>query len=136
MAEKESGMGWTTCSVDDGGGSLVVIVNDVTNLTLATTRGEQDITGLDKTAHERLLLLADASITLNGVFDDDAAGSHLVFKTVVSTDQLRTTSLAISGQTFVPELFYNDYTLTRGADGSFTFSATGATGDGAATAWS
>jgi hypothetical protein len=30
---------------------------------MATPRGVQDITGVDKSANERLLLLADASVT-------------------------------------------------------------------------
>ena len=134
---KESGLAWTTCSIDDGSGNVEALINDVTNLSISTTRGEQDITGIDKSAHERLLLLADASISINGVFNDAASpSSHDCFKTVISTSTLRSTSLAISGQTYAPELFYNDYTLTRGADGAFTFSASGAIGDGAVTAWS
>jgi hypothetical protein len=62
---KQSGLGWTTCSVDDAAGVVRTIINDVTNLQFATPRGVQDITGIDKSAYERLLLLADFSITLN-----------------------------------------------------------------------
>jgi hypothetical protein len=36
------------------------IKNDITNWQMATPRGVQDITGVDKSANERLLLLADA----------------------------------------------------------------------------
>src|SRR5262249_49351406 len=59
---KATGIGWTTLSVDDSSGTPVVIKNDVTNLQFATPRGVQDVTGVDKSAIERLLLLADFSI--------------------------------------------------------------------------
>src|SRR6187402_845891 len=97
---KEPGIGWTTCSIDDSGGSLQAIINDVTSLQFATPRGVQDTTGLDKSAMERLLLLADFSATLTGVFNDAATtGAHTVLKTVPSTSVVRTFSLGVSGQT-------------------------------------
>jgi hypothetical protein len=133
---KETGLGWTTLSVDDSGGSPVAIKNDVTNFQFATPRGVQDVTGVDKSAMERLLLLADFSITLNGVFNDDAAGSHIVFKTVPTTSVQRTTTLVVSGQTIAPELLYTDYNLTRNADGSLTWTAPGVLANGTAPAWS
>jgi hypothetical protein len=49
----------------------------------------QDITGLDKSANERLLLLADFSISLAGVFNDASNMSHDVFKTVSLVLQLQ-----------------------------------------------
>jgi hypothetical protein len=133
---KESGLGWTTLSVDDSGGTPQAIKNDVTNFEFATPRGVQDVTGVDKSAMERLLLLADFSITLNGVFNDAAGASHVVFKTVPSTSVARTTSLAVSGQTIAPELLYTDYAMTRAADGSLTWSAPGVLSDGVVPTWS
>ena len=44
----------------------------------------QVVTGLDKSAEERLQLLADFSITINGVFNDASNQSHAVFSTVPS----------------------------------------------------
>lgn len=133
---KESGLGWTTLSVDDSAGSVQAIKNDVTNFQFATPRGVQDVTGVDKSAMERLLLLADFSITLNGVFNDAAGASHAVFKTVPSTSVNRTTSLAVSGQTIAPELVYSDYALTRNQDGSLTWTAPGVLADGTVPTWS
>ena len=66
---KASGLGQTTLSVDDSAASAQAIKNDITNWQLSTPRGVQDITGVDKSANERLLLLADCSVTLNGVFN-------------------------------------------------------------------
>jgi hypothetical protein len=132
---KESGLGFAI-SVDDSAGAVKVISNDVTNFEFATPRGVQDVTGVDKSAMERLLLLADFSITLNGVFNDAADFSHAVFKTVPSTSVARTTSLVHSGQTLAPEVLYTDYALTRANDGSLTWSAPGVLSNGTVPTWS
>lgn len=133
---KESGLGWTTLSVDDSAGSPQAIKNDVTNFEFATPRGVQDVTGVDKSAFERLLLLADFSITLNGVFNDAANLSHAVLKTVPSTSVARTTSLTISGQTLANEVLYTDYSLTRADNGALTWQAPGVLADGTVPTWS
>lgn len=133
---KETGLGWTTFSVDDASGTPVAIKNDITNFQFATPRGVQDVTGIDKSAYERLLLLADFSITPNGVFNDDAAGSHIVFKTVSSTSVMRTTTLTISGQTIAPEVLYTDYSLTRAQSGELTWTAPGVLANGTVPTWS
>jgi hypothetical protein len=131
---KESGLGFSV-AVDDSSGTARTISNDITNLTINTPRAEQDITGVDKSARERLLLLADMTVSLNGVFNDAANMSHAVLKTVPSTSVARTTTLAISGQTLAGELLYTDYALTRGQDGSFTWAAPGALADGTVPTW-
>jgi len=66
---KESGLGMSVI-IDDSGGSARTISNDITTIDISTPREEQDITGLDKSAHERLLLLADFSVSISGVFND------------------------------------------------------------------
>ncbi|MCX4778174.1 hypothetical protein [Streptomyces sp. NBC_01264] len=133
---KESGIGWSTCSVDDASGTPQAIKNDITNLQFATPRAVQDITGIDKSAMERLLLLADFSITLNGVFNDAANMSHAVFKTVPSTSVARTVSLAVSGQTLANECLFTDYPLSRSDSGELTFAVPGVLSDGAVPTWS
>lgn len=133
---KETGLGWTTCSVDDSGGSVCAIINDVTSLEFSTPREVQEITGIDKSAYERLLLLADFSITLSGVFNDAASQSHAVFKTVPSTSVARTTTLTVSGNTLANEVLYTDYKLSRGDDGSLTWQAPGSLSNGTVPTWS
>lgn len=133
---KESGLGWTTCSVDDATGTPCDIKNDVTNLEFATPRAVQDVTGLDKSANERLLLLADASITLTCVFNDAASHAHAVFKTVPSTSVARTTSLAVSGQTLAMEMLYTDYPFSRAATGELVHAVPGVLADGTVPTWS
>lgn len=133
---KQSGLGWTTFSVDDSAGSPQVIKNDITNLQFATPRGVQDVTGIDKSAMERILLLADLSYTLNGVFNPTATFSHSVFKTVPSTSVLRTVTNVIAAQTLAAEVLFTDYNMTRGVGGEFTWSAPGVLADGTVPAWS
>lgn len=133
---KESGLAWSTLSVDDSAGTARDIRNDVTNFQFAMPRAVQDVTGVDSSAMERLLLLADFSITLNGVFNDAANMSHSVFKTVPSTSVARTVSLGVSGQTLANECLFTDYNLTRGQDGSLTWSAPGVLSDGTVPTWS
>lgn len=133
---KESGLGWTTLSVDDSGGTARDIRNDITNFEFATPRAVQEITGVDKSAFERLLLLADFSITMNGVFNDALNLSHSVFKTVSSTSVTRTISLNVSGQTLANECVVTDYALTRGDDGSLTWQAPAVLSDGTVPTWS
>ena len=118
---KESGLGFAI-AVDDSAGSAKTISNDVTNFEFATPRGVQDITGVDKSAMERLLLLADFS--------------HAVFKTVPSTSVARTVTLTHSGQSLANETLFTDYSLTRANDGSFTWSAPGVLSNGTVPTWS
>lgn len=133
---KESGIGWTTLSVDGSDAAVNDIKNDVTNFQLATPRAVFDWTGVDKSAMERGLGLADFSITLNGIFNDAADKSHETFKDVATTSVARTVSLAVSGQTLSPECYFTDYALTRAADGNLTWSAPGVLQNGTAPAWS
>ena len=131
---KESGLGFSVI-VDDSAGSARTISNDITNLDFATPREEQDITGLDKSARERLLLLADFSVTFNGVFNDASNMSHDVFKTVASSSVARTVTMAFSGQTLACEAFFSDYALSRSASGELTWSAPGALAGGVVPTW-
>lgn len=99
----------------------------------------QDVTGVDKSAMERLLLLADMSLTLNGVFNDAANRQHDVFKTVPSSSVARQLTLTVSGQTLgtTPqvEMLFTDYALTRAADGSLTWQAPGVLANGEVPTW-
>jgi hypothetical protein len=136
-AVKENGLAWTTLSVDDGGGTPVDIRADVSNLQWTMPRGVQDVTGIDKSAYERLLLLADFSMTLNGVgFDDQASQAHTTFKTVSSTSVQRTVFINISGQTLAVECIASDYGITRGNDGAMTWTVPLTLANGVVPTWS
>lgn len=133
---KESGLGWTTLSVDDSSGTAKDIRNDITNFNFSTPRNVQEVTGIDKSAMERLLLLADFSIELNGVFNNAASASHAVLKTIPSTSVARTVSIVVSGQTLNNECLFSEYELTRADDGSLTWKSTGNLSDGTVPTWS
>lgn len=108
----------------------------MTNFEFATPRATQDSTGIDKSAMERILLLADFSITLNGIFDDGSNLAHVTLKTVPSTSVTRTVALGVSGQTLSNECLITDYALTRADSGEFTWTAPGVLADGALPTWS
>jgi hypothetical protein len=132
---KSSGLGWTTLSVDDAAASVQDIRNDITNLSFATPRAVQDITGIDKSANERLLLLADFSVTLEVVFNPAANKSHAVFSTVPSTSVARTVSIGVGGKTLANECYFTDYPLQRSNTGELTASVPGVLADGVVPTW-
>lgn len=130
---KESGLGWTTCSIDNSAGVLKAIVNDVTSVEYGTPRAVQEVTGLDKSAIERIHLLADYQAQFSGVFNDATDFSHDVFKVL---DNVRTVTLAVSGQTLSTECLLTDYPLSRGDDGSLTWEVPAVLANGTVPAWS
>lgn len=132
----ESGLGWTTFSVDDSGSSARDIRSSVFNLDWTMPRGVQDITALTQSANARLLLLADFSGTFAGGFDDGANLAHAVCKTVSSTSVNRTMAIGISGQTLSNEVLLTDYALTRAQSGEFTYSVPFQLADGVVPTWS
>lgn len=132
---KESGLGWTTLTVDNSAGSGQDIRNDITNFEFATPRATQDTTGIDKSAFERLLLLADFSITMNGVFNDASNLSHAVFRTISSTSVTRTVAMEVSAQTLSNECLLTDYALSRSDSGELTWSVPGVLQSGTAPTW-
>tara|TARA_R100000808_G_scaffold23386_1_gene51849 strand:+ start:566 stop:970 length:405 start_codon:yes stop_codon:yes gene_type:complete len=131
---KESGIAMSI-AVDDSGGSARTISNDITNFDFSTPRGMQVTTGLDKSAEERIQLLADFSITINGVFNDASNLSHAVFSTVPSSSVARTVTITISGQSLPNETFFTDYALTRAASGELTWSCPGLLSGGTVPTW-
>jgi hypothetical protein len=117
---KESGLG-ATVSVDDSGGTPRDISNDITEVSISTPRGIQEVTGINVSGMERILLLADIETELNGVFNDAANMSHVVLKTVTNTSVARTTAFAVSGQTLSCEEVYDNYELSRSDYGEKAF---------------
>ena len=128
-----------TLNVDDSGGTARAITNDVTNINWGMPSGEQDTTGLDKSAHERLLLLADFSISLTAVFNDVATtGMFQIFKnyrTILAGQVGRTTTIVHSGQTLANEVLYTDFPFSRNADGSLIATVPGVLADGTVPVW-
>ena len=136
---KESGLGVTTFSIDDAAGSQQAVLNDCQALTINTPSAQQDVTGLNKSAMERLLLLADGSFNFTYDFNDAATtGIFTVLKayrTLSGTEVGRTHTFTHSGQTLAMECLLTDFPLVRGADGSFGGSATAQLSNGTVPAW-
>ena|ERR1039458_7392596 len=135
---KTSGLG-EVITVQDASSAAQTITNDITNWTLSTPRAVQDVTGVDKSANERILLLADISFTLNGVFNYASNMSHVVFATVPSTSvarvvTLQPTSSAEPNMTFT--CIFTDYQMTRSATGELTWQVPGSGSNGSVPTWS
>lgn len=123
-------------AVDDASGTARTISNDVTELSWETPREVQEVTGLDKSAMERLLLLADFSVEVSGVLNATANASHDVFKTVSSTAVARTTTITVPTPVVLAgELLYNTYSLERSDSGELTWKAEGSLADGTTPTW-
>lgn len=107
------------------------ISNDITSFTLDTPYGVQDITGLDKSAVERLLLRADASGTITGVHNTAANRIHATLK----TPGTKTFVIAYPGATATFTAVTTNYALNMGTDGSLIPSCNWALSSGTAVAW-
>lgn len=136
---KSSGI-TTTLSVDDSAGTLRDISTAVLSFDIATPRGVADITGLDKSAIERLLLLSDGTVTLNMQYDPTATtGQHTVFRTMSSSSVTRTVTTLINSTptaTLSMEMICNEYNLSRGQDGNLLATASLQLANGAVPTWS
>jgi hypothetical protein len=136
---KTSGLG-SVVKVADASSSVQDISNDVTNYSFTTPRNTQDTTGVDKFANERLLLLADFTVTLNGVFNTAANKSHAVLSTIPSTSVQRSVELdPLGAATGAPVLAANclltDYQITRSNTGELTWQTPGSLADGNVPTW-
>lgn len=122
-----------TYTLDDSGGSGVDISNSIGSITLNTTRGEQDVTGLDKSAMERLQLLEDSEVTMGGNGFPPSA-TRAVFENLSNS---RTLVIDYpDSATATVEILLFSYNINRGQDGSLTWEATGRLANGTKLAWS
>jgi len=108
------------------------ISNDILSMNIDTPYGVQDVTGLDKSAMERIMLRADCSGTLNFAFNIAADRSHAVLKTPGS----KTFVIVYPGPaTLTFTAVTSNYALASGADGSLLGSCSFALSSGTAAAW-
>jgi hypothetical protein len=87
---------------------------------LSKTFAEQDVTGLDKSAVERILLLGDGEIGFANYYDPVSPGLHALFNTLPDADALvsyfRGSTLGAMTASLLGKQI--NYGLARGADGS------------------
>lgn len=131
---KSTGLGMTNLNVDDASGTPRDIRNDVTNLDWSTPYDHQETTGVDKSAYERLALLADNSGTLNGVLNPSANRQHAVLSGDLRV--IRTMGLTIATVSLNTEVLFNSYDVTRAAGGELTWKAPYELADGTVPTWS
>jgi hypothetical protein len=133
---KESGLGWSTLTLDDSSGTARSIINDIVSLEFDTPVELQEITGVDKSAYERLQLLRDFTCSLSGIFNDAATtGYHTVVKTAGTAITSRELVLAVSGQTLTTENLISSVAYERGDDGAFTISTEMSLANGTVPTW-
>lgn len=130
---KESGLGMTV-SIDTSAGTLKDISNDISAITFGTPQGLQDITGLDKSAMERLILLSDGNVQITcPAFNDAADKMWDVLKTRTGT---RTVTILHSGNTLTMEMLIEDVSWSRNSDGSLGATASFQLQSGTVPVWS
>lgn len=134
---KANGLAWTTLSVADAGAVSRDIRNDITQLSWKMPRAVQETTGIDKSAIERLLLLADLSYALDGVFNSAANMSHAVLSTVATSSANRAVALVVNSATLGPaNCVLTSYDLKRTNKGELNWTASLMLADGAVPTWS
>ena len=108
------------------------ISNDVLSFSFDTPYGVQEITGMDKSAVERLLLRADCTGSLTFAFNVDASRSHATLKTPGSKSFVINFG-GVATATFTAVT--TNYALSPGADGSITGGCNWQLSSGTAVAW-
>jgi len=136
---KQTGLG-DYLAVDNSAGALKDISNDITG-GYGVNMGQAliDVTGLDKSAIERLTGTSDGDVTLTGTFNPATNKSHDVFKVRTGT---RTFDLRVGGNdstnpSCTMEMKVANYNLARDAStGAMVWSVTLNLADGTVPAWS
>lgn len=131
---KTTGVAFTTLSVDDSGGTARDLRNDFTSFDYAMPVDMQDITGLDKSAMERIALLSDFTININGVVNTAANQSHDVFKNITG-GVARTVTIGHASVSLPNECLFSDYRMNRPQNGELTFTVAGVLSDGTVPTW-
>lgn len=128
---KESGIGWN-CYV--GGYDLSGDVGMVD--TIAARRAVLDVTGIDKSATERISGLRDGEISFKSWFNVSAGQEHVALSSLLTTDRLvqvhAGTTVGVNAACLNAKQV--DYPVSRGADGSLAMTIQ-ALGNGSPVEW-
>jgi hypothetical protein len=133
---KINGLGLTAFNIDDAGGTPRDVRNDLGNFGISTPRAVQDVTGLDKSANERLLLLADYALDTSGFINPTANRLHDVGKTIPAGSVARTVGITFGGISLSAEMLGTDYQVTRAEGGAATCKIPWVLADGTVPTWS
>jgi hypothetical protein len=134
---KQTGLG-DYIAVDDSAGNARDISNDISGGYGVNVNQEViDVTGLDKSARERLTGMSDGDVTLTGTFNSTSQKSHDVFKTLTGT---RTFDLRIGGNSggnpkLPMEMVCANYNIGRDPSGQLVWTATMNLANGTVPTW-
>lgn len=132
---KLSGIGWTKFEIDDGGTTARDLKNDIMSADISTPRAVIEVTGLDKAAMERILGLADATVSGECAFNTGANLAHATLRTVASGTVSRTVSIEHASQTLTMEMLLTTYDLSRDNSGEIKGKFELVLADGTAPTW-
>lgn len=134
---KTSGLG-AAITLADSSSVSQTITNDITDFSMKTPRAVYDWTGVDKSAHERGIGLADASFSLKGILNNASNMSHAVLSSMSSTSVARAVQVTPTSNAH-PFLGANtwitSYDVSRAADGNLTWASELVLQDGATPTW-
>ena len=129
---KEAGLGMSV-TIDNSAGSGQDLTNDITSLSFSTPQGLIDVTGVDVSAMERIIGLADGNVQITHQFNDAANKSHVVLH--ANRSGSRTVVIVHSGQTLTMECMIASAAYNRSNDGSLVGTVDLQLSNGVAPAW-
>lgn len=107
------------------------ISNDIGSFSVNTPYGTQDVTGVDKSAMEKIMLRADCTGSLKVFFNTAALRAHATLKTPGS----KTFVIGYPGATLTFTAVTTDYAVAMGDDGSLEATVPWELSSGTAAAW-
>jgi multimeric flavodoxin WrbA len=129
---KISGIGMTV-SIDDSSGSAHDVSNDLASLNFGTPQNLLTVTGLNKSAMERIIGLGDGTVSITGNAFNDAAGK--LFDILKTRSGTRTVAITIDSNVLSQEMLISSVQFARNNDGSLVPTATFELQDGTLPTW-
>lgn len=134
---KISGLG-DSFQLDDSGGTLRDISSTVDSVQVGTSQGLIEVTGLDKSAMERIIGMGDGSFQISGPFDAATNKAHDVMTPLSGT---RTATYDIGGATtgnprLSMEMLIANYNISRDNAGKLNWTSTLNLANGTVPTWS
>lgn len=117
----------TSFTIDDVGGTPVTFSNDAATLSLNTSQGLQDVSGLDTDGTERITLRGDWTASITGFWADPATNVIAVFGDIRVP---RDVTIVYPGRTFTGTAVIGSFADALGADGSDGWTAEISSSDG------
>tara|TARA_B100000745_G_scaffold297818_1_gene245329 strand:+ start:226 stop:645 length:420 start_codon:yes stop_codon:yes gene_type:complete len=124
-------------AIDNSAGSLQDISNDLSSVDNSSSQNLLDVTGMDKSAVEKIIGLRDNSLSLSGYYNNAANMSNQVLSSMSGN---RSVVISLGGNTtgnprFRGEFLISSYNVNVADDRGVTFSCTMELQDGVAGAW-